>query len=199
MLFIDLVGTGALRPSPNPGQCLLPRNGMRMQMGYVVVVCSRCKLAKGAPEKQKTTMCPSCGRTLHIADLKKYYHAESLPEVRDAIGRLNAKLRGGLDAYTEEAAEKLKRGVKKGNSVPLAPSPDTSGDMLLTGDRSPSSSRYDRRILDFLDMNGVSTPEQILRGLAKSGMTRELLEKRLNKLCEGGYIYEPSVGKYKIV
>jgi len=169
-------------------------------MGYVVVVCSRCNLAKGAPEKQKTTMCPSCGRTLHMADLKKYYHAESLPEVRDAIGRLNAKLKGGLDEYTEAAAEILKRRGEPGPHSPLPPPPDEfDATPPILHDGLCKHSKVDSRILKFLDKKGISTPEQILQGLARSGLTTEILEKRLNALCEGGYIFEPSVGKYKII
>jgi hypothetical protein len=170
-------------------------------MGYVVVVCSRCRLAKGADERQKTTTCPGCGRSLRLEWLKKYHRAETLEEARGAIGRLNAKLKGGLDAYLEDiAGEGPPAGLPQGALTPDL-SADHSADRPQTAAARDSlpASKLDKRVLLLLDSKGPLTAEELLAALAKAKLTREKLQKRLDALCEAGHIFEPSVGKYKIV
>jgi hypothetical protein len=63
-----------------------------MRLG--VIVCPKCKQAKGIDLSKKTTRCPRCGSLLNVTKLTIFYETESQDELRQAIGRLNAKLDG---------------------------------------------------------------------------------------------------------
>jgi ssDNA-binding Zn-finger/Zn-ribbon topoisomerase 1 len=61
-----------------------------MRLG--IVVCPKCKQAKGIDLSKKTSRCPRCGRVLHIKKLKIFYETDSQEQLRQAVGSLNAKL-----------------------------------------------------------------------------------------------------------
>jgi len=165
-------------------------------MAYVVIVCSRCRIARGAPERAKTASCPSCGRKLKVPELKKYHRTESLAELAEAIGQLNARLKGGLDAYLEE----LDTGAATGGKRPPRPAAGEGGDAseAHSGKTPLPSSKLDRAILAFLDGRGPQGIEDILGGLPLR-TTTERLVKRLEALSRAGILFEPSVGVYSKV
>jgi len=70
-----------------------------------VVVCPKCRRARGAPEGARTARCTGCGRSLTLRKLRKYSRTDSLSELAEAVGRMNARLRGGLESYLKELAE----------------------------------------------------------------------------------------------
>ena len=70
---------------------------------YGVVVCSRCKRAKGVDLKQKTTTC-SCGSEIRVSRTRVRAQAATAHELAGLVGQVNAELRGGLAAYREAAA-----------------------------------------------------------------------------------------------
>jgi hypothetical protein len=70
---------------------------------YGVVVCSRCKRAKGVDLKQKTTTC-SCGFEIPVSRTRVRAQAATAHELAGLVGQVNAELRGGLEAYREAAA-----------------------------------------------------------------------------------------------
>ena len=70
---------------------------------YGVVVCSRCKRAKGVDLKQKTTTC-SCGFEIRVSKSRVKAQAVGAHELAGLVGQVNAELRGGLEAYREAAA-----------------------------------------------------------------------------------------------
>ena len=82
-------------------------------MAYIVIVCSRCRLARGAAETAKTASCPNCGRKLQVGELRKYFRSESLDQIREAIGQLNARLKGGLDIYLEDLYASVRRPLRR--------------------------------------------------------------------------------------
>jgi transposase-like protein len=61
-----------------------------MRLG--VIVCPKCKQAKGVDLSKKTSRCPRCGRVLNVLKLTIFYETESQDELRQAIGLVNAKL-----------------------------------------------------------------------------------------------------------
>ena len=162
-------------------------------MAYVVIVCSRCRLARGAPEHARTASCPSCKRKLRVPELKKYHRTESLTELAEAIGQLNARLKGGLDAYLGELEERA-AGQKKRHPVPGLPQMDATAASPPATPPAPAS-KLDRAILAFLERRGPQRLEVILEGLPHP-TTPERLEKRLEALGRAGLVFEPSSGVY---
>ncbi len=61
---------------------------------YGVVVCPRCKRAKGVDLKQKTTTCP-CGFEIRITPAKVKARAATPRELAPLVGQVNAELAGG--------------------------------------------------------------------------------------------------------
>ena len=70
---------------------------------YGVIVCPRCKRAKGVDLKQKTTTCV-CGFEIHVVPSRIRGRAETAHELAPLVGQVNAEIAGGLEAYRKTAA-----------------------------------------------------------------------------------------------
>jgi transposase-like protein len=68
-----------------------------MRLG--VIVCPRCKQAKGVDVSAKTTKCTRCGKTLQLKKLTIFYETASQEKLRHAIGQINAQLDKKESAY----------------------------------------------------------------------------------------------------
>ena len=164
-------------------------------MAYVVIVCSRCRLARGARETARTASCPRCGRTLHLAEMRTYHRAESLSELAEAIGQLNASLKGGLVAYLEELG-KSRAGRRRRSEGAMSASKGDGGDDA--GPPPVPASRLDRAILAYLDIKGQGSARTIQAGLSMKA-SPEQVEKRLGALLRIGLVFEPVTGQYALV
>ncbi len=60
---------------------------------YGVVVCTKCRNAKGVDLVNKNTRCTRCGKQLSLKRLRVYYRSDSQAEIADKVGVLNARLR----------------------------------------------------------------------------------------------------------
>ena len=63
-------------------------------MRFGIVVCPRCKKAKGVDINKKTTYCVYCNKKLDISKLKIIYETDSQSKLTDAIGIVNADMEG---------------------------------------------------------------------------------------------------------
>jgi hypothetical protein len=79
-------------------------------MKFGVIVCPRCKRAKGVDLSCRTTKCSRCGRILKLEVLKIFYRTDSSEKLRQAIGFVNAELDGKLEEFRETL--KASRGRK---------------------------------------------------------------------------------------
>ena len=68
-------------------------------MKFGIIVCPKCKIAKGVTLSNKTTRCIRCGKVLSIEKLKILYKTNSEPKMREAIGLVNAELDGKLKEF----------------------------------------------------------------------------------------------------
>src|SRR2546422_3508354 len=75
---------------------------------YGVVVCPRCKRAKGVNLKQKTTTC-QCGFDIHIVPARIRGRAESARELAPLVGKVSAELAGGTEEYRRAQAPGSRR------------------------------------------------------------------------------------------
>ena len=169
-------------------------------MAYVVIACSRCRLARGAAETARTASCPGCGRKLLVAGLRKYYRSESLDQIREAIGQLNARLKGGLDAYIEDlyASVPERAPAPKPPADPEELKAKKDDERLRQMGRAVPTNRLDRAIILCMMGRGPATSEELIRHLPMK-CTVEQLDRRLEALRRTGLLYEPSAGKYALV
>ena len=68
-------------------------------MKYGVIVCSKCKKAKGVNLSYKTTKCVVCGRVLKLKQSKIFYETDSENKLRHAIGLVNANINGRIEEF----------------------------------------------------------------------------------------------------
>jgi len=169
-------------------------------MAYVVIVCSRCRLARGAAETARTASCPRCGRKLQLSDLRKYYRSESLDQLREAIGQLNARLKGGLDVYLEDlyASVPEKAPAPKPPADPEERKERKEDARIRQMGRAVPANKLDRAIILCMMGRGPESPEELLPRLPLK-CTIEQLDKRLEALRRTGLLYEPRAGKYALV
>src|SRR5213596_3502262 len=76
---------------------------------YGVIVCPRCKRAKGVDLKQKTTTC-ACGFEIRIAPSRVRARADTARELASLVGQVSAELAGGLAAYRKAATPRAEGG-----------------------------------------------------------------------------------------
>jgi hypothetical protein len=68
-------------------------------MKFGIIVCPRCKKAKGVDILSKTTKCIGCGKTLRLDTLKILYKTDSRQELQNALGLINADMDGKLKDF----------------------------------------------------------------------------------------------------
>src|SRR2546422_6990724 len=91
---------------------------------YGVVVCPRCKRAKGVNLKQKTTTC-QCGFDIHIVPARIRGRAESARELAPLVGKVSAELAGGTEEYRRAHAPGRRR--RPPPAPPPVPAPAPQG------------------------------------------------------------------------
>src|SRR2546426_12200932 len=92
---------------------------------YGVVVCPRCKRAKGVNLKQKTTTC-QCGFDIHIVPARIRGRAESARELAPLVGKVSAELAGGTEEYRRGHAPGRRGGARDAH-LPRLPRPGEGG------------------------------------------------------------------------
>ena len=70
-------------------------------MKYGIIVCPKCKKAKGINLTQKTTKCIRCNKTLIINKIKICYKTDSEQKMRQVIGLINAKIIGDFSNFKQ--------------------------------------------------------------------------------------------------
>ncbi len=60
---------------------------------YGVIVCTKCRNAKGVDLISKNTRCTRCGKQLSLNKLNVYFRSDSQTEIANKVGELNARLR----------------------------------------------------------------------------------------------------------
>ena len=69
------------------------------QKRYAVIICKHCKKPKIAETKQKTTMCPHCGKTLQLSKTPFVFETNSISDAQQIIGQINASKDDHLDQF----------------------------------------------------------------------------------------------------
>ncbi|MFQ5883464.1 MAG: DUF5817 domain-containing protein [Thermoplasmata archaeon] len=153
---------------------------------YGVVVCSRCRRARGVDLRNKTARC-QCGKEIQLKEAKKFFESNSQREIAAAVGRLNAELSGGTEEWEEIAGK----------------SDEVETDDPYSEIVASASSVTDRKekltiaVRGLTDALGGFTMEDLENVLQSLGMKNA--EEHLQLLLEDNIIYEPRKNVFRAV
>lgn len=150
-------------------------------MKFGVVACPDCRTARIIDLSPKTFSCQRCGKRHESAKLKKFYTTDSDEEARRALGELNVRLSGKLEAY-EEFREAQSRPVLVGAEA-------RRGEVALV-DSLVEQMRGEAREFD------EATLAQMLD---EEGLDVSHAASHIERLVAGGIIYEPTPGRFRFV
>jgi len=66
---------------------------------YGVIVCPRCRVARGIHLRQKTAKCPRCGKKLEVKKLRIICTARDARKLQEAVAMVNMKLGKNPKSY----------------------------------------------------------------------------------------------------
>ena len=75
-------------------------------MKFGVIVCPKCRTAKGVSLSSKTTRCTRCNKVIHLDKVKILYKTNSEQKLRQAIGLINAEIDGNIASFKKLIASK---------------------------------------------------------------------------------------------
>lgn len=153
---------------------------------YGVVVCPRCKRAKGVDLKQKTTTC-SCGFTIRVAPSRIRGRAGTARELAPLVGQVNAEIAGGTKQVERDFAPMKKRRPTQVHARIIAAVP-------REGDRN---SRIRAAALELTNELEVFTRDDWTRVLEGLGISEP--EPALEALLHANVVFEPKEGFYRAV
>lgn len=153
---------------------------------FGVVVCPRCKRAKGVELPKKTTTC-ACGFEIRVVPSRIRLRASTARELAPLVAQANAELAGGLEAYRRATTPRQRRRPRDVHARVVAAAGKArdrarriqAAAVELTRELEVFSRDDWVRVLEGL---GVPNPEEALEGLL---VARE--------------VYEPKPGFYRAV
>ena len=153
---------------------------------YGVVVCPRCKRAKGVDLKQKTTTC-SCGFTIRVVPSKVRGRAATARELAPLVGQVNAEIAGGAKQVQRDLAPVKRRRATQVHARIIAA-------VSREGDRN---SRIRAAALELTNELEVFTRDDWSRVLEGLGIPDP--ETALAALLDANVVFEPKEGFYRAV
>ncbi len=153
---------------------------------YGVVVCPRCKRAKGVDLKQKTTTC-SCGFTIHVQPARVRARAATPRELAPLVGQVNAEIAGGTRAVQQVLAPPKRPRPREVHARVVAAVPQQ-------GDRA---TRIRAAAVELTSELEVFTMDDWMRVLEGLGIADA--ENALQSLMRSNAVFEPREGFYRAV
>lgn len=151
---------------------------------YGVVVCSRCRRAKGVRIGQKTTRC-QCGHNIDLSIAKIKSHTNDARELAKAVAMENVALRGGRKEYERAAGAHRKLKGAHGR----------------TADAAAGAGNREHKIravaVELTRELGDFTARDFALVLVSLGIPAP--QTRLEELLKLNLIYEPRPGHYRVV
>ena len=71
-------------------------------MKYGIIVCPKCRSAKGIILTHKTTKCNRCSKALTLEKMRILYKTDSQQKLRSYLGLVNAEIDGKLKKFKEQ-------------------------------------------------------------------------------------------------
>ncbi len=153
---------------------------------YGVVVCPRCKRAKGVDLKQKTTTC-LCGFEIRITPARVKARATTSRELAPLVGQVNAELGGGTKAVQAILAPTRRRRPRDVHARVIAAVPPL-------GDRTARIRAAAIELTNEMEVFTRDDWSQVLEGLGIPDA-----ETALENLVRANAVFEPKEGFYRAV
>lgn len=153
---------------------------------YGVVVCPRCRRAKGVDLKQKTTSC-SCGFEIRVVPARVKARAGTARELAPLVGRVNAEMAGGLRAVERDEAPRKRTRIRDVHARVAAAVPKE-------GDRPSRIRAAARELTKELQLFTLEDWSVVLDGLGIPDA-----EAALDALLRANAVFEPKAGYYRTV
>lgn len=153
---------------------------------YGVVVCPRCKRAKGVDLKQKTTTC-ACGFAIRVVPARVRARASTPRELAPLVGEVNAELAGGAQVVAKAFAPVRPRRAREVHARVIAAVPKA-------GDRASKMRAAAVQLTNELE---VFTKDDWIRVLEGLGIPEP--EGALAVLLDANVVFEPRAGFYRAV
>ncbi len=153
---------------------------------YGVVVCPRCKRAKGVDLKQKTTTCP-CGFEIRITPAKVKARAATPRELAPLVGQVNAEIAGGARAVQQALAPPKKARPREVHARIIAAVPKA-------GDRTTRIRAAAAELTNELEVFTRDDWSRVLDGLGIPDA-----ESALDALVRANAVFEPKEGYFRAV
>ncbi len=151
---------------------------------YGVVVCNRCRRAKGVRVGQKTTLC-QCGHKIELSVARIKRKTEDARELARAVGLENANLRGGREEY-----EKASLPPRKGKGA--------HGRAATVAEKAGNRDAKVRAAAGELSKElGTFTARDFAVVLVSLGIPDP--QRRLEELSKANFVYEPTPSRYRVV
>ncbi len=153
---------------------------------YGVVVCPRCKRAKGVDLKQKTTMC-SCGFTIHVVPARVKARAATAHELAPLVGQVNADLAGGGKQVQQLLAPRRK----------ARPGDVHARVIAAVQDRGDRATRVRSAAVELTNELELFTRDDWAKVLDGMGIADP--DGALAVLLDANLVFEPKPGFYRVV
>lgn len=151
---------------------------------YGVVVCPRCKTAKGVDLAKKTTTC-SCGFEIRVRSAKVHARAPTERELIEAVREVQARVHGGLDTY--------RRAIAPPRTVRLSSvHARVAAAARRAGDRAEKVRASALGLTDEIELFTFDDLRRVLDALGIPGA-----RARLQELLASNVVYEPREGYYR--
>jgi hypothetical protein len=153
---------------------------------YGVVVCPRCRRAKGVDLEQKTTACP-CGFEIRVVPSKALATVGTSRELIEAVRRVSAELGGGLGIVERASAPRHRR-----------PNRDVHARVAALAAKAGDRAHKVRAAATELSKEvGVFTREDLRAVLASLAIPDA--DAALEELLRANVVFEPREGFYRVV
>ena len=167
-------------------------------MKFGVVVCPKCRNAKGVNLDAKSSKCNRCNKSLNPRKLKVFYRTDTESDLIHGVARVNAEIHQGLSEYEElvEDVNRLKE-LKKKEQEP--------SDIYLRIALSAAEISDHKRRIEFIaielasNLDGIFSETDLNKVLEKVNVEDADGKSCIGQLKKMDMIYEPERGRYKII
>ena len=153
---------------------------------YGVIVCPRCRRAKGVNLKQKTTTC-QCGFEIYVVPARIRARAETARELAPLVGKVSAEIAGGTEEYQRAKAPVRRRRSRDVHVRVIG----------VAGKERDRASRVRSAAIELtreLEVFSISDWERVLAGLGIPHAAEALAT-----LVKENVVFEPKAGFYRAV
>lgn len=180
---------------------------IRDEERYAVVVCPRCRHAKGIDRVARTTTCGRCSSRHETHGLRLFYKTGDAEALRVAVGVVEAKVTGGDAALIDVQALQDEIDAHRGTDrVRIPPAEDAEDEDVVQFAASAAAgvvsvAKKVRRIFEALDgcrADGWSL-EEAEAAFVAAGLPAVRAEQEIRKALVQDEVFEPRPNRLRLI